>query len=92
MKLCLFVLLCLAGVAAKAGEDTVTLREGPGKETVVANCSACHSLDYIPMNSPFLDRAGWEKTINKMVTFLGAPIAEGDKPMILEYLARYYGQ
>ncbi len=36
----------------------------------------CHSLDYIPMNSLFLDRKGWEGSVNKMIKVMGAPISE----------------
>ena len=36
----------------------------------------CHSLDYIPMNSVFLDRKGWEASVTKMMKVMGAPIGE----------------
>jgi len=51
-----------------------------------------HSLDYCVMNSPFQDRAGWEKTVTKMVKVMGAPIAPQDSAVIVAYLARYYGK
>ncbi|MGH7821329.1 MAG: cytochrome c, partial [Candidatus Binatia bacterium] len=72
-------------------QDTA-LREAPGREVVSARCAACHSLDYIPMNSPFLDRAGWEKTVRKMIDVMGAPIEEKDVPSIVDYLAGAYGK
>jgi hypothetical protein len=59
---------------------------------VEANCVMCHSLDYIPMNSPFLDRQGWEASVNKMIKVMGAPIAEGDAQKIADYLAGQYGK
>ena len=37
-------------------------------------CIACHSVDYIPMNSRFLDKAGWTADVNKMINVFGAPI------------------
>jgi hypothetical protein len=52
----------------------------------------CHSLDYIPMNSPFLDRKGWEASVNKMIKVMGAPIAEADAQKIVDYLAGQYGK
>lgn len=52
----------------------------------------CHSLDYIVMNSPFLDRAGWERTVRKMVTVMGAPLSAEDIAEITEYLDRDYGK
>jgi len=51
----------------------------------------CHSLDYIPMNSPFLDRKGWEVSVTKMIKVMGAPIAEADAQKITDYLAGQYG-
>lgn len=34
----------------------------------------CHTLDDIPMNSPFLDRGKWEAAVEKMMGPLGAPL------------------
>lgn len=77
---------------AHAGEDAIELKDGPGREQVQRNCIACHSLDYIPMNSPFLDRKGWEGTVGKMIRVMGAPIAEADARAIVDYLAAHYGK
>jgi hypothetical protein len=52
----------------------------------------CHSLDYIVMNSPFLDRSGWERTVNKMVSVMGAPLSGAQVAEITAYLDRYYGK
>ena len=91
IKLSLTVtVLLLCSAAASANEGSFQLKEGAGKNLVMGHCAICHSLDYIQMNSPILDRAGWEKTVNKMVA-LGADIAEPDKQAILDYLARQYG-
>lgn len=81
-----------ASDAASAGEGQVVLKDAPGRELVAANCSMCHSLDYIPMNSVFLDRKGWEGSVNKMIKVMGAPIGEQDAAAIVEYLARNYGK
>ena len=82
----------LAFAAAWAGEETVKLKDGPGVDKVRQNCVACHSLDYIPLNSPFLDRKGWEAVVTKMVKAFGAPIKQEDQAPIAEYLGRYYGK
>ena len=79
-------------LAAAAEEKPVELKKGPGLDKVEGNCSGCHSLDYIEMNSPFLDRAGWERTVNKMVTVMGAPISAEEIAEITAYLDRYYGK
>jgi mono/diheme cytochrome c family protein len=84
--------LLLAAATAVADEDQVRLKEGPGKDLVVGNCVMCHSLDYIPMNSVFLDRKGWEASVNKMVKVMGAPIQAEDIPKIQDYLVTQYGK
>jgi cytochrome c5 len=82
----------LTVLARAAAAQEVELRDAPGRELVVSRCAVCHSLDYIPMNSPFLDRAGWEKTLRKMTDVMGAPIEDPDVKAILDYLARSYGE
>ena len=88
----LLVFALLSTLPAFAGEDDVRLKDAPGKELVAANCSMCHSLDYIQMNSPFLDRKGWEASVNKMIKAMGAPVAEADVQKIVDYLASQYGK
>lgn len=78
--------------AAQAGETSVTLAPGEGLERVQAGCAMCHSLDYIVMNSPFLDRAGWDRTVTKMVKVMGAPLTPEDTSAIVDYLDRHYGK
>ena len=87
----ILALLLFAAVPALAQESQLRLRDGPGRQLVEANCVMCHSLDYIPMNSPFLDRKGWEASVNKMIKVMGAPIAEADAQKIADYLAGQYG-
>jgi cytochrome c5 len=84
--------VALTVVAAASGAQEVQLRDAPGRELVVSRCGMCHSLDYIPMNSPFLDRAGWEKTLHKMTDVMGAPIEDKEVAVILDYLTRSYGK
>jgi hypothetical protein len=82
--------MLFAGAAA-AQESKVVLKDGPGRDKAQA-CVACHSLDYIQMNSRFLDKAGWTASINKMINVFGAPIAKDDVEPIAEYLAANYGK
>lgn len=93
-RLVLLMSLLLAGPAQAlaAGEVQVVLKEGAGKPVVEANCVMCHSLDYIPMNSVFLDRKGWEGSVTKMIKVMGAPISEQDAAVIVDYLVRNYGK
>ena len=87
----IIALLLIAAAPALAQESQLRLKDGPGRQLVEANCVMCHSLDYIPMNSPFLDRKGWEASVTKMIKVMGAPIAEADAQKIADYLAGQYG-
>ena len=83
------VLIALS--TAAGAEQVIKLKPGPGADKVEANCQACHSLAYIPMNSPFLNAAGWSATVTKMIKALGAPIDDSDAKTIADYLAKNYG-
>jgi hypothetical protein len=74
-----------------AQETALQMPDGPGKDKV-GQCAACHSLDYIAMNSRFLDKAGWTASVNKMINAFGAPIPKEDVEPIAEYLAQHYGR
>jgi hypothetical protein len=85
----LALLFCAASTHAQ--ESKFTLKDGPGKDKAM-QCVACHSLDYIQMNSPFLDKAGWTASVNKMINAFGAPIPKEDVEAIASYLAQNYGK
>ena len=85
----LFAVLMILSAAAE--EKPVELKRAPGVERVEANCDACHSLDYIPMNSPFLNEAGWDAEVTKMINVFAAPIDQADGKIIVEYLNTNYG-
>jgi hypothetical protein len=80
----------VAGSAA-AEEKSVQLKPGPGLDKVEGNCSGCHSLDYVPMNSAFLNAAGWDAEVAKMINAFGAPIDQTDAKAIADYLKSNYG-
>ena len=84
--------IVLALLAAPPDENRVQLKEGPARDLVIGRCAACHSQDYIPMNSPFLDRKGWEAEVNKMVKVYGAPMEPDELTKIVDYLAANYGK
>ena len=88
----LFLLLLFFAATATADESQIVLKDLPGKNQVIAQCAMCHSLDYITMHAMILDRAGWEKTVGKMINVMGAPINDADKQIIIDYLAQNYGK
>jgi mono/diheme cytochrome c family protein len=91
MRAVLTLTVLVSAFPAAAGEESIRLRDGPGKDEVEANCSTCHSLDYIEMNAPFLDQKKWEATVKKMIERFGAPIEEADVAAITNYLTASYG-
>lgn len=89
-RLVTFAVLAATFTAAHAQESKVQLKDAPGRDKAM-QCIACHSVDYIQMNSRFLDKAGWTTSINKMINAFGAPIPKEDVETIAEYLAQNYG-
>src|SRR5215467_15972539 len=89
-----FSAACCGAVAASAaaGEEPVPLKKAPGLDKVETNCAICHTLDYIPMNSPFLNAAGWDAEVTKMISAFGAPISPDDAKIIADYLKTNYGR
>ena len=89
----IFILLATASIAipAAAEEQPVRLKQAPGLDKVESNCGACHSLDYIPMNSPFPNAALWDAEVTKMIKAFGAPIDDADAAAIKNYLSQNYG-
>lgn len=46
----------------------------PDAEAVVANCSGCHSLDYLTTQPRGKGAQFWRDSVKKMITVYGAPI------------------
>ncbi|HZQ14936.1 MAG TPA: cytochrome c [Pseudolabrys sp.] len=92
MRTYLFVLAAalIALPAAATAEQVIKLKAGPGLDKVEGNCQACHTLAYIPMNSPYLGAAGWDAEVTKMIKAFGAPIDDADAKAIKDYLAKNY--
>jgi len=97
------LLLAAAGLCVAAAEksaapapmaaEMVELREGAGRDLTVGRCSICHSVEYITSNAPAMNRAGWQKSIQKMRERFGAPITDEEAKQILDYLdASYSGK
>ena len=83
--------MLLIAAPAAADEKPIALKQAAGRDAVEANCAACHSLDYIQMNSPFLNAAGWDAAVTKMIKTFGAPIDDADAKAIADYLKANYG-
>src|SRR6266850_5209681 len=64
--------------------QAVTLPDGPGKETVQAQCTKCHALGLLA-NSGGYTRQGWEELFGTMVLLPG-----DQKTEVAEYLAKNF--
>ena len=90
---------CLLMAAAQAApvsytlpEETVDYKPGPNRDVVKANCSACHSADYVqiqPRGEKF-KKDFWQTEVTKMIKVYGARIDDADVPKIVEYLTATY--
>ncbi len=76
---------------AFAAERAPALKEGPARQLVENLCVGCHSLDYIGINAPFMNRQIWTAEVTKMVNVFGAPIPPNDQTAIVDYLTANYG-
>jgi cytochrome c5 len=79
-----------APVLAAADDSGLELKDGEGKDLTSSRCVICHSLEYIPSNAPAMDRAAWQKTLQKMRERFGAPITDEEARSILDYLSATY--
>ena len=90
-KIAIALLAVMLSAPAFADEQPINLKKAPGLDLVEGNCAACHSLDYVQMNSPFLNAAGWDAEVSKMIKLFGAPISDEDAKKIADYLKANYG-
>jgi sulfite dehydrogenase (cytochrome) subunit B len=80
-------LLCATPVLA---QEQVTLKPGTGQDAVSTSCAACHTLNYIRMNSVFLSPDAWKAEVTKMREGYGAPIDDDTASTIVKYLSATY--
>lgn len=63
------------------------LPDGPGKEEATKLCKGCHELE--KSFSMRQDRAGWQQTLDKMVSY-GLKAKDDELKLILEYVVKNY--
>ncbi|CAA2136759.1 cytochrome c [Hyphomicrobium sp. ghe19] len=99
VSLAAFALAVAASTATFAGskeytlpDETATLTKSPdaGYEKAEANCTACHSVDYINTQPRGKGKDFWNAVVNKMMHVYGAPVDEADVPAIVDYLSKNY--
>jgi hypothetical protein len=83
----LAVPICLVAFTSAA---QMPLRPGVGDDFASAYCNACHTSDYIVMNSTFLTADQWKAEVAKMRVAFGAPLDDETAAKITAYLASQY--
>jgi mono/diheme cytochrome c family protein len=86
----LIIAAILLACGPALADEAAPLAPGAAQSTVSANCSACHTSDYIIMNSHFLSADSWKAEVTKMRKAFGAPIDDETATEIANYLAANY--
>jgi len=83
-----------AAVVSAVAATTVTVAEAPsefppgrGQAQVQATCAPCHAITVV--TSARKSAGEWAGTVDAMIT-RGAPVADADYDIIVEYLARNF--
>ena len=74
-----------ADAAITLPDDPAQLPDLPGREAVIANCTACHSPSMM-LQQPEIPRKKWESIVGKMTEVYKAPIDQAAVPEIVDYL------
>ncbi|MCE7796062.1 cytochrome C [Sphingobium sufflavum] len=82
------LILCAGSLGASGAAWSLTYTPAPetvpailsdeGAQAVVAQCSGCHSLDYLTTQPRGKGAQFWRDSVNKMIAVYGAPIAPAD--------------
>lgn len=77
--------------AWKLPTETARFKPAPEAALVTANCTVCHSADYIATQPP-MNRKQWTALVTKMRTKFGAPVMTNQVDKIVNYLVENYGR
>ena len=72
-------------------DDPVELPEGPGREAVLENCTACHSPSTM-LQQPKVSAEKWESIVGKMKKLYKAPVDDAAVPAIVDYMMHVQSQ
>ncbi|MDP5102610.1 MAG: hypothetical protein NWP98_01645 [Erythrobacter sp.] len=74
-----------ADAAITLPDDPADLPDLPGRDAVIANCTACHSPSTM-LQQPRIPREKWQSQVTKMIETYKAPVDEQAIPAIVDYL------
>ena len=66
-------------------DDAFDLPDGPNRDAVLENCTACHSPSTM-LQQPKVSREKWESIAAKMIEVYKAPVDEAAIPAIAGYM------
>jgi len=66
-------------------DDPLDLPDLPGRDAVIANCTACHSPSTM-LQQPQVSREKWESQVTKMIEIYKAPVDVDAIPAIVDYM------
>lgn len=72
-------------------DDPIDLPEGPGRDAVIENCTACHSPSTM-LQQPKVSREKWQSIVGKMKTLYKAPVDDAAVPAIVDYMVHVQSQ
>lgn len=72
-------------------DDPIDLPEGPGRDAVIENCTACHSPSTM-LQQPKVSAEKWVTIIGKMKKLYKAPVDDAAVPAIVEYMVYVQSQ
>lgn len=74
-----------ADAAITLPTDPLDLPDLPGRDAVIANCTACHSPSTM-LQQPRIPREKWVSQVTKMIEVYKAPIDPAAIPQIVDYM------
>ena len=84
-------LVTFADASITLPDDPLDLPEGPGREAVIANCTACHSPSTM-LQQPKVSTEKWDSIARKMIEVYKAPVDEAAIPAITAYMVQVQAQ
>ncbi len=83
--------VAFADASVTLPDDPVELPEGPGRDAVIENCTACHSPSTM-LQQPKVSKEKWESIVGKMKRLYKAPIDDAAVPVIVDYMVHVQSQ
>lgn len=89
---CVLLALSIPRAALTAAtQSEETLPDGPGRKILQSACASCHELTEVTKFRGYYGADEWRDIVITMVKY-GAPVAESEVKVLVDYLARNFGK